>query len=570
MRERGLSIRILLIVLACLTPAVAQAGPKDAGREARRKLFRERFLDHFSLGVQAPVEWMVETRDKNGCRWDCQVEYLSGGAGLPGKPHWLDFGNSPQRSVAAARKAGVVPWFTFYLLAGSAPAQYKGGAGQAAVTNAKVAATMKDYFSLFKTLMEGCAKEAPWPVMVQIEPDEWCHLLLAAGMDPAKVDIKIGSCGLEELKGLPDNLFGYAAALKRLRDQIAPLNVLLGCNPSGWDATGTMSGAKMGLTMKQLAGEWDFAVFETGDKNKGLAGVAPPYGTAIDRTGNLENHLKWIADFHAASGLYVFVWQVASGNTYFSTCNNTPGHYCDNLAQMLLEDYPKNPTVSRYVKSGCIGWMFYAGQDADTRVYDHLKDGITNPPPIPGNLGHKSEHADDDGGYTRLRAGAYYKKPFPILAKPGAKPPPEPPPAAPTPAPAAKAAAPLGTASPDAVAAWDAKLRAAVTEDFQAGRKIRFHLKVVGQPAEATSIDAEGILTFRSDVGNFPTRWKDLALQDRRNMAVARIRESKRAEDLCLAAFFQLACGDEAAGRALLKGVPAADAEEVTAAFKAP
>jgi hypothetical protein len=39
-----------------------------------------------------------------------------------------------------------------------------------------------------------------------------------------------------------------------------------------------MSGQKMGQTMKAVAGDWDFAVFETGDRTKGLAGVAPPYG----------------------------------------------------------------------------------------------------------------------------------------------------------------------------------------------------------------------------------------------------------------------------------------------------
>jgi hypothetical protein len=338
------------------------------------------------------------------------------------KPFWINFGNSPEKLVADSKKVGVVPWMTFYHLAKSAPALEKPGSAQATPINAKVASTMKEYFGLFKTLLEGCAKDPSWPVMVHLEPDEWCHLYLAAGSDPAKVDIKIGSCGLEELKGLPDNLIGFGAAFKRLRDLYAPTNVFLGCNPSAWDSQGAMTGQKMGLLMKQVAGDWDFAVFETGDHNKGLDGKAPPYGNSILITGNLENHLKWITEFRTASGLYVFVWQAAPGNTYFSTCNNTPGHFCDNLAQMLLEDYPKNPTISRYVKAGCIGWMFHGGQGDDTHVYDYKKDGITNPSPIPGNLGHPSEYADDDGGYIRLRAASYYKKPFPIMAKQSAKP----------------------------------------------------------------------------------------------------------------------------------------------------
>lgn len=417
----------LILFLALAAPALPQSAPaKDPGAAARKKIFRDRFLDHFNLGVEAPASWVEETRAQNGCRWDCSVGYLSGGAATGEKLGWLNYGNSPQKMVADARKAGLAQWFTFYNLAQSAPARYKPGPAEATPVNAKVPGTMKEYFGLFKTLLESVALEAPWPVMLQIEPDEWCHLLLSGGMDPAKVDIKVGSCGMEELKGLPDNLFGFAAALKKLRDRYAPMNVLLGCNPSAWDAGGSMSGTKMGQTMKALAGDWDFAVFETGDRDKGMKGKAPPYGQAIDITGSLDNHLKWITDFHAASGLYVFVWQVAAGNSYFCTCNNTPGHHCDNLLELLLEDYPRNPTIGRYVRAGCAGWMLQGGQGDSTRVYDARKDGITNPPAIPGNAGHKSEYADDDGGYMRLRGGAYYKKPYPILGKAGSKPPADP------------------------------------------------------------------------------------------------------------------------------------------------
>ncbi|HLY11366.1 MAG TPA: hypothetical protein VKW04_18835, partial [Planctomycetota bacterium] len=381
----------LLLFLGLSTPVLPQAAPaKDAGAAVRKKLFRDRFLDHFNLGVDAPAAWIEETRAQNGCRWDCSVAYINGSAGTGDKPYWLNYGNTPQKLVAEAKKAGVAPWFTFYVLAASAPARYKPGPAEATPANAKVAATMKDYFELFKTLIVGAGKEAPWPVLVHVEPDEWCHLLLSGGMDPAKVDIKVGSSGLEELKGLPDNLFGFAAAFKKLRDLYAPMNVLLGCNPSAWDATGAMTGTKMGQTFKAVAGDWDFAVFETGDRDKGLRGKAPPYGTAIEITGSLDAHLKWIADFHAASGLYVFIWQVAAGNSYFCTCNNTPGHECDNLLELLLEDYPKNPTISRYAHAGCAGWMVHGGQGDSTQVYDARKDGITNPPAIPGNAGHKS------------------------------------------------------------------------------------------------------------------------------------------------------------------------------------
>ncbi|HEV3028951.1 MAG TPA: hypothetical protein VG457_15335, partial [Planctomycetota bacterium] len=138
-----MNIRSAVLFLALLSLAEAQSAPsKNPGAESRKKLFRDRFLDHFALGVEAPVEWLTETRDKNSCRWDCKFEYLSGGA-IPGeKPFWLSYGNSPQKYVADAKKAGVVPWFTFYALANSAPARYKPGPAEATVANAKIPATM--------------------------------------------------------------------------------------------------------------------------------------------------------------------------------------------------------------------------------------------------------------------------------------------------------------------------------------------------------------------------------------------------------------------------------------------
>ena len=34
---------------------------------------------------------------------------------------------------------------------------------------------------------------------------------------------------------------------------------------------------------------------------------------------------------------------------------------------------------------------------------------MSNPAPVPGNAGERSEFPDDDGGYLRLRGGRYYQ-----------------------------------------------------------------------------------------------------------------------------------------------------------------
>ena len=47
------------------------------------------------------------------------------------------------------------------------------------------------------------------------------------------------------------------------------------------------------------------------------------------------------------------------------------------------------------------------GGNGATSAYDAAGDGVTNPAPINGNT-RDSLSADDDGGYFRERAAAYY------------------------------------------------------------------------------------------------------------------------------------------------------------------
>ena len=125
--------------------------------------------------------------------------------------------------------------------------------------------------------------------------------------------------------------------------------------------------------------KWDGAVIETGDRDKGAPGRkqrVPPYDD-ITTTGShfddVEEQLQWISTIHKGTGLPFYFWQAAVGNTYFRTINQTDGHYADTLAQGLLEGYPKNPMISRYVEAGCYGWVFSKGQAFQTAVYDKKK-----------------------------------------------------------------------------------------------------------------------------------------------------------------------------------------------------
>ena len=86
--------------------------------------------------------------------------------------------------------------------------------------------------------------------------------------------------------------------------------------------------------------------------------------------------------------------------------NNTWNHYQDNKVEWLLDD-PGRANVSAYARAGVVAFLFGRGFDGNTCACDAQGDGITNPAPINGNT-RDSQSADDDGGYFRERAAAYY------------------------------------------------------------------------------------------------------------------------------------------------------------------
>jgi hypothetical protein len=106
----------------------------------------------------------------------------------------------------------------------------------------------------------------------------------------------------------------------------------------------------------------------------------------------------------------IVMWQVPIGNQYFDTMNNSAGHYQDNRAEYILSN------VASFAQAGIIGVLFGPGNGGTTFV-DWMKDGITNPAPISTyecNFcnNHRSQYADDDGGYLRLFVGQYMRHPL--------------------------------------------------------------------------------------------------------------------------------------------------------------
>jgi hypothetical protein len=153
----------------------------------------------------------------------------------------------------------------------------------------------------------------------------------------------------------------------------------------------------------------------------------------------------------------ILLWQVPVGNQYSQTNNNSNNHFQDNRAEYFFSH------VQELIDTGIVGVMFGAGNAGSTN-YNDSGDGITNPPAICVSDGvsggqicndHPATVADDDGGFIRFSAAAYYQAPVSLNGVPIAAPAPAPPPApAPAPAPAAQLQISLGTSGSDPAEAF--------------------------------------------------------------------------------------------------------------------
>jgi hypothetical protein len=217
---------------------------------------------------------------------------------------------------------------------------------------------------------------------------------------------------------MPDNASGFARAIVKLRDTYAP-NVLLAYQLSLWgtrvdpvlqDPTDTEIDALAGRSatfFNALRASFDLSFAEFSDRDAALtrvqAGATPdPWWYAEDFARNI----RYLARFSTLTQKRIVMWQIPLGNTKMRAENNTWNHYQDNKAEWLFED-PGRANLSAYARAGVVAFLFGRGGDGSTCACDAQGDGVTNPAPINGNA-RDSVSADDDGGYFRERAAAYY------------------------------------------------------------------------------------------------------------------------------------------------------------------
>ncbi len=342
-----------------------------------------------------------------------RYQYLSGGVGQ-GWTTWSNGGDFVRNYVHESDSAGLVPVFTYYMLVQSAP--------DALAERDRLLMALGD-----PGLMEGYFREleeffrasaASSTVVLHLEPDAWGFAQQAAG-DAS--DVRVAMEGARDVVGggYQETLAGFARAVLDLRDRLAP-NVQVAYHLSHWGSgedpmrsnasmshVDALAGAA-GAFYRSLGAPFDLTFTDIADRDSGF--YQHVYGMGDEAWWDEQDfarHVRYVDGFARATGQPVVLWQIPYGNTRMRAVDNTWNHFQDNRVEWLLDD-PSGANLRAYRDAGVIALLFGRGADGATDASDANGDGATDPPAVNGNA-RTSLSADDDGGFFRDRARAYYR-----------------------------------------------------------------------------------------------------------------------------------------------------------------
>ena len=407
----------------------------------------------------APSGWVAGT----GVPFDYVYQYLAGGVNTGGGwQTWNADAQFPLFYAQAAKARGAIPVLTYYMLLQSTGPCTSCGEAQQDLTNLNTNALMGAYYQDFTTLMQrlgsatvGGVAGYGGTVVVQVEPDlsgyaqqavldpaDNCYGYCAgSGNDPSLLRAAVASSGNPDVAGYPNTWRGFNLALLHLRDRYAP-NVVLGFHVSDWstgpDIGSDPSAALNGTTQGDLAGAfaaasgvtsappgtstYDLVFNDVANRDAGYAKYVLHQTNAFWDQQNVTqpDFTRWeqyLAAVTTTTQRRAIVWQVPLGNQWSRSENNTAGHYQDNKAEYFFA----HPAELR--AAGAIAVLFGQATAGSTTNTDADHDGITNPPEVCTSDGltsgtvcntHVATVSDDDGGYLRTAAAAYYAAPLPL------------------------------------------------------------------------------------------------------------------------------------------------------------
>jgi hypothetical protein len=323
-----------------------------------------------------------------------RYQYLAGGVNTgQGWSTWNPDGSFATMYVQDSWSHSVVPVLTYYMLLQSKPAG--GDEAHADLANLRNAQTMASYWNDVQLLFRRV--HGTKPVVVHVEPDLWGYLEQANATALAA---------------------SFAQRWVTLRDQLAP-NVMLAYHMSGWgtkhdivfedppDATVRAYAAQSAAFYRALHARFDVSFEDFSDRDAGFYAKIKGNPNTWFTPGDFHRHLLYAQTFVRLAGVRMVAWQIPLGNTVMRALNNEWDHFQDNRVQWLLGPQAR-AHLRAYAAAGFVGFMFGRGADGATCACDAAKDGITSPPPVNGNT-RPSLSSDDDGGYFKAQARAYYR-----------------------------------------------------------------------------------------------------------------------------------------------------------------
>lgn len=363
---------------------------------------------HFAFGLgndPGSLDWMTSS----GVPWGYRYQYLSGGVNTGGG--WAGW-NSPAGEFALlymdqSSGAGIVPVLVYYQIVQSTP----DAGSENPDAKLQDAATMSAYFADWDLLMRK-AGEFGKPVVVIVEPDFWGNCQQIHGDDPAAVPVAVASSGFPGAAGFPDTLPGFARLLVKLRDAHAP-KAVLAFHASHWGAGADLilneaepvaHADKTAAFFNALGASYDLLSHDPSDRDAGFKQDIYDDGGASWWDGSdFDRYRAYLGRMRDVTGRRGILWQVPVGNTVMKTCDDTWGHYRDNRVQYFLLGGNRSH-VEDYAAAGVIAVLFGSTDEGTTHYDDHRGDGVTNG----GASGLDAALPDDDGGFLRTAADAYY------------------------------------------------------------------------------------------------------------------------------------------------------------------
>ena len=397
------------------------------------------FPRYFSFGVMnspGNASLLATMRSQNGTAYAFRYQYLSAGVNThSGWETWnTPTGQFVTNYMQESAQYGYTPAFVYYEICqsnGPHPGSYCSGHDlEQDTANLANPSTMNAYYANWVLLLQKIQAFGK-PVLVIVEPDLWGFLQKDAnGSDnAANVPASVSSSGYADAAGFPNTAQGFGWALLHMRDKYAP-RATLAVHASLW-ATNTDIGSDTsssldlaGLAQREakflastgLTGtpagvsSWDLLSNDVADHDAGQLNGHAWWDRYNHTFPNFARYLQFISLLSQDAHRRIVMWQVPIGNQYFDTMNNSAGHYQDNRAEYILNN------VASFARAGIIGVLFGPG-NGGTTFADWKRDGITNPAPISTyecNFcnNHRSQYADDDGGYLRIFVGQYMRHPL--------------------------------------------------------------------------------------------------------------------------------------------------------------